>query len=140
MTKRKEKSLYERLGGRTAIDGVVKIFYSKAIEDKSINHFFEGGDMKSQLTQQKAFLSNVFGSSVHYSGPTIQEINQQLEEITEDHFNSVAGHLISSLKEYKVPQELIDEVVTLALSLKDDVLAVHSIEEENIIQSNKTTN
>lgn len=42
--------------------------------------------------------------------------------LTEEHFNAVAECLVASLKELNVPQELIDKVVAVAVSVKDDVL------------------
>jgi hemoglobin len=43
-------------------------------------------------------------------------------KLTEEHFTAVAENLVSTLKDFKVPQELIDQVVAIAMSVKDDVL------------------
>ena len=42
--------------------------------------------------------------------------------LTEDHFNAVANHLVSTLKELSVTQDLIDEVVVIAMTTKNDIL------------------
>lgn len=38
-------TLYERLGGATALDAAVDIFYRKVLSDDRINRFFENVDM-----------------------------------------------------------------------------------------------
>ena len=42
--------------------------------------------------------------------------------LTETHFNAVAGHLVITLQELEVPQDLIDEVVDVAVSTKGDIV------------------
>jgi hemoglobin len=42
--------------------------------------------------------------------------------LTEEHFNAIAENLVNTLKDSKVKQELIDQVVAIAVSTKDDVL------------------
>ncbi len=42
--------------------------------------------------------------------------------LTEVHFNAIAENLVNTLKDLKIPQELIDQVVAVALTTKDDVL------------------
>jgi hemoglobin len=43
---------------------------------------------------------------------------------TEDHFGAVAECLVATLKELNVAQELIDEVIAIVLTVKDDVLGL----------------
>ena len=54
-------SLYERLGGQTAVDAAVDIFYRKVLVDQRVNGFFDGVDMEQQIIKQKGFLTMVFG-------------------------------------------------------------------------------
>ena len=42
--------------------------------------------------------------------------------LNDSHFDAVAENLVKTLEELNVPQELIDQVVTIALSTREDVL------------------
>ena len=42
--------------------------------------------------------------------------------LSEAHFNAIAENLVNTLKDLKIKQELIDQVVAVALTTKDDVL------------------
>lgn len=116
-----QKSLFERIGGMAAVNAAVEIFYAKVVEDNRINHFFTNVHMKSQSAKLKAFLAYAFGAPMNYSGKNMQHAHAHMH-ITEEHFNAVAGHLVSTLHELNVPQTYIDEVVVIALSTKDAVL------------------
>ena len=114
-------SLFERLGGRNAVNAAVDIFYKKVLADPTINHFFEKVDMPRQITKQKMFLTYAFGGMEHYSGKNMREAHKHLD-LTEEHFAAVAGHLKATLEALDVPGDLQDEVMAIAASTHDDVL------------------
>lgn len=114
-------SLYERIGGKAAVEAAVDKFYEKVLAHDSIKSFFEGVDMKRQIGKQKVFLTYAFGGPVKYEGKDMREAHKHLL-LTDAHFNAVAGHLQSTLEELNVPPELVSEVMTIAASTHDDVL------------------
>ena len=116
-----QPSLYERIGGKDAVNAAVDLFYSKVLADPRINHYFEGVDMTRQVSHQKAFLTYAFGGMQSYSGKTMREAHAHLN-LSEDDFNAVAEHLQATLNELGVAQPLIDEVMLIAGSTYEDVL------------------
>ncbi|MBC7778164.1 MAG: group 1 truncated hemoglobin [Phycisphaerae bacterium] len=115
-------SLFERIGGMNAVNASVEIFYAKVLTDDGINHFFANTNMTAQSGKMKAFLAMAFGAPMAgYSGKKMREAHAHMN-ITEAHFGLVAGHLVATLQELGVAQNLIDEVVAIAVSTKDDVL------------------
>lgn len=116
-----QETLFDRIGGMDAVNSAVDIFYDKVLADETIKHFFTNTDMKKQAGKQKAFLAYAFGCPMGYTGKSMRDAHSGMN-LTESHFNSVAGHLVDTLEELNVPGSLIDEVVKIALSVKDDVL------------------
>jgi len=116
--------LYERIGGKDAINAAVDIFYGKVLTDDRIKHFFDDTDMDAQRNKQKRFLAYAFGAPVKYDGKDMRSAHAHLVErgLNDDHFNAVAEDLVATLKELSVPQTMIDEVVTLLETTRDDVL------------------
>jgi len=123
-----QQTLFERLGGMPAVNAAVDIFYKKVLADKGINHFFSSTNMKVQAGKQKAFLAYAFGCPMAYTGKKMREAHAHMN-LTNEHFNAVAGHLVDTLKELKVGQDLIDEVVAIALNTKNDVLGIDTRQE-----------
>lgn len=119
--KAREDSLYQKLGGKAAIDAVVDAFYVKVLADNRVKHFFADVSMDKQRRKQKDFLSFAFGGPLPWTGKDMRKAHEGMG-LTEEHFNAIAENLVSTLKDFKVKQELIDQVVAIAVSTKDDVL------------------
>lgn len=117
----REASLYHRLGGQAAINAVVDAFYVKVLADARIKQHFADVDMEKQAKRQKAFLSAAFGSPVAWAGKDMRKAHMGLN-LTEADFNAVAENLLKTMEECKVPKPLIDEVMAIAGSVKNDVL------------------
>ena len=116
-------SVYERIGGEAAVNAAVDIFYRKVLVDDRISHFFDTIDMEQQHIKQKAFLTMAFGGPNNYSGVDMREAHKGMK-LTEEHFTAVAEALVGTLNDLDVPQAEIDEIVGIAVSVKDDVLNV----------------
>ncbi len=114
-------SLYEQIGGADAVNAAVDIFYHKVLTDPIIMDFFDDVDMDRQIGKQKAFLTMAFGGPNNYTGKDMREAHKHMN-LTEEHFNAVAGHLQSTLEDLEVPKDLIDQVMAIAASTHDDVL------------------
>lgn len=114
-------TLFEKIGGASAVDAAVDIFYRKVLSDDSVSSYFDDLDMDGQIAKQKAFLTVAFGGPNNYSGKDMREAHKHMS-LTEAQFGAIANHLSTTLSELKVPQKLIDEVMAIAGSTHDDVL------------------
>ena len=117
----REGSLYQKLGGWKSIDAAVDAFYVKVLADKRVNHFFEDISMQKQHRKQKEFLSAALGGPIPWTGKDMRKVHDGMG-LTEEHFNAIAENLIATLKDLKVSQELIDQVMAVVATTKDDIL------------------
>jgi hemoglobin len=117
-------SLYDQIGGAAAVDAAVDLFYEKVLADAAINGFFNAVDMKKQRSQQKAFLSMVFGGPNAYEGKDLRSAHAPLvaKGLGDLHFDAVAKHLQATLDQLNVPDDLKAQVMAIAGSVRDDVL------------------
>lgn len=63
--------------------------------------------------------------NIRYSGRHLRDAHRTINKgkfPTEEHFGAVAEQLIATLQELGIPQADIDEVVSVVLTTKDDVL------------------
>ena len=118
------KSLYEKIGGEAAIHAAVEIFYKKVLADKRINYFFDHIDMKRQAEKQRVFLTFALGGARQYNGRNMKAAHTKAvkEGLSDVHFDAVLENLASTLKELKVPEELIQEAAQIVETTRDDVL------------------
>lgn len=129
-------TLFERLGGKDAIDAAVDQFYQRVLNDDRINHFFTGVDMEKQRQHQKTFLTYAFGGSSNYDGKMLREAHQGLVGLNGAHFDAVVENLVATLKGLGVSDELIAEVGAIAAShaTKREVLNQPTTEQEALNQ------
>lgn len=118
------ESLYNKLGGETAVSKAVDIFYEKVISDQEINGFFKGVDMNKQMRKMKSFLSYAFGANTPFHGASMRDVHARLVQqgLHDLHFDNVKNHLEATLIELDVDGILIDEVLSITESTRNDVL------------------
>ncbi|MGY6528770.1 MAG: group I truncated hemoglobin [Cyanobacterium sp.] len=121
------KTLYEKLGGKEAVDVAVDMFYEKVLNDERVKHFFVDTDMKQQKNHQKAFMTYAFGGTDKFTGRSMRDAHKDLVEkmgLTDVHFDAIAQNLVETLHELNVSQQNIDEVVSIvgAVEHRNDVL------------------
>ncbi len=119
-----QQSVYDLLGGDAAINAAVDIFYRRVLNDPYVSPFFEGVDMERQAAKQKAFLTMVFGGPNRYTGKDMREGHKHLVErgLDDSHFDHILMHLRSTLAELGVGEDMIQTVIDIAESTRDDVL------------------
>lgn len=114
-------SLYERLGGREAIEAVVDEFYDRVLADPQLAPYFADVDMTRQRAHQTAFIAAVTGGPAEYDGDDMREAHAHLD-LSESDFGAVAGHLDDALAECGVADEDRETVRSEVASLKPAVL------------------
>jgi hemoglobin len=117
-------SLFERIGGKGAVQAAVDVFYKKVLADARINEFFKDIDMDSQRRKQILFLTYAFGGPNNYSGKDMRDAHAKLVDqgLNDSHFDAVVENLGATLKELGVANELIQEAASIAESTRKDVL------------------
>lgn len=142
-------SLYEKLGGAQTVNLAVDVFYRKVMRDARINYFFFGVNLTEQAQKQKAFLSMAFGGPHQYTGRDMRKSHAKLVDMgmNDRHFNIVMDHLRDTLIEIEVSDPLIEEVLRIAESTREDVMGRSHKQvspplmgKAQLLQSTPTTN
>jgi hemoglobin len=117
-------SLYDEIGGEPAVNAAVDIFYRKVLKDDRIKRFFDDVDMERQAAKQKAFLTMAFGGPNNYTGEDMRKGHAHLvaKGLNDSHFDAVVDDLVATLKELKVPDNLIAQIGAICESTRNDVL------------------
>jgi hemoglobin len=93
----KEKSLYERLGGKPAITAVVDDFVARVAADRRINRFFANTDItpfKARLVDQ---ICEASGGPCKYTGQDMQTAHQGMG-ISNADFDALVEDLVAALE------------------------------------------
>ena len=115
-------SLYQKLGGKPAIEAAVDLFYTKVLVDERVKHYFDDVNMTKQKRKQKAFLSAALGSPVAWTGKDMRTAHASLTGLNDSHFDAIGQHLKETLEELKVSKDLIDQTLAIVETTRNDVL------------------
>jgi hemoglobin len=119
-----QRTLYERLGGYTAISAVVNDFAERLFADPKIGKFFVGmgTDTREMFKQKnKNLVCNVSGGPCKVISRPARTVHAGLG-ITDAEFDIVVGHLAEALDKYKVPAAEHKELMAIIATLRKDIV------------------
>lgn len=116
-------SLYNRLGGKTAITAVVDQFVANVAQDQRINGRFATTDipkLKRHLVDQVCMAS---GGPCTYAGRDMKTTHAGMK-ISHADFNALVEDLVGALNKFKVPEAEKNELLGLLGPMKKDIVEV----------------
>lgn len=116
-----EKTLYERLGGKPAINAAVGELWAIVAKDKRINRYFAQTDPKVFGGKLADFLCQASGGPCTYTGMSMV-VRHTGMHISEADFNAMAEDASLALDRLKVPTKEKGEVMQLLASQKRDIV------------------
>lgn len=118
------KTLFERIGGESAVKATVIKMYDKILDDAELAPFFENIDVDRLRLSQTAFVTYAFGGPNHYNGKSLRVAhkNAVAHGLSDRHFDAVARHLKTAMEELNVSADLIGEALAIVGSTRKDVL------------------
>lgn len=116
-----EVSLYERIGGESAVNAAVNRFYERVIADPELKDFFKGVSMSRLKAHQFAFLSQALGGPKQYTGASMRDAHSRLP-IEQRHFDGVAMHLVETLRDLGVSEEIIGAIAAALTPLSEQIV------------------
>lgn len=119
------KSLYDRLGGKSAITAVVDTFVARVAADTRINKKFAKSNIprvKSEIVDQVCMET---GGPCTYSGRSMKEAHRNMK-VTEGEFNALVEDLTAALNVFKVPSREQNELLSALGTMKGDIVEVNT--------------
>lgn len=116
-----QKSLYDRLGGKPAIQAVVDDFVGNVAADPRINQRFANTNiprLKAMLVDQ---ICEASGGPCRYTGQNMTEAHRGMN-ITDGEFTALVEDLVKSLDRFNVPAPEKNELLTALGGLKPQIV------------------
>ena len=116
------KTLYDRMGGRDALIGIVEDFLTNVAADKRIAPFFQGID--SQGLRQKLVdqLCEAAGGPCKYTGRDMAAMHDGMA-IKQEHWDAFVEDLKHSLDKFKVAEPEAKDLMTIIGKMHDAIVA-----------------
>lgn len=120
------KTLYERLGGISAISLVVDQFLTNVVGDNVINARFAAtvaDPYRTQLLRNNLIdqICAGAGGPCQYKGKNMVDAHTGMN-ITDAEFNALVGDLVAALNQLQVPQQEQDDLLAILGPMKTDIV------------------
>ncbi len=126
-------SIYDRIGGTPALQAAVDAFYVRVLADTELKPFFEKTNMAALKIRQRAFFGQALGGPEVYRGRDMRSAHARFQ-ISQKHFDKVAGHLVDTLKSLGVDQATIGEIVAAVAPLAAEIVNTKESKEQSMAQ------
>lgn len=117
-----QKNLYERLGGKPAIQAVVDDFIGNVAADTRINGFFANTNIPRLNTLLVNQICQATGGPCKYEGHSMKAAHAGMG-VTDAHFNALVEDLVKSLNKFNVPEKERNELLTALAAMKGDIVS-----------------
>jgi truncated hemoglobin YjbI len=121
ITKNKNATLYERLGGETGVRKIVNDILDKNLSNPDIGHHFKKVDMNRLKQLVFEFFSMGTGGPHQYTGRDMLTAHTSLN-ITEEDFLRANDDTLIALEENGIGDAEKNEVIAILNSMKNDVV------------------
>ena len=119
------RSLYERLGGKSAITAVIDDFVARCAADSRINGKFARTDiarLKASLVDQ---VCEATGGPCTYSGRDMHTTHDGMS-VTGGEFDALVADLVATLDRFSVPEAEKNELLGALAPMRSDIVEVES--------------
>ena len=114
-------TIYDQIGGKTAITAAVDLFYDKVLADPVLTRYFVHTGMVRQKTHLRAFLAAALGGPDLYVGTSMATAHAG-RGITNEAFDHVVEHLVAALTELGVPDDTIRTIGATLAPMRGDIV------------------
>lgn len=116
-----KKALFERLGGKGAIEAVIDDFLGRVAKDERINAGFATGDVPRLRQRLVELVCYATGGPCVYSGRDMKSAHAGMK-ITHAQFDALVGHLVGTLDKFKVPAAEKGELLGLLGPMRGSIV------------------
>jgi hemoglobin len=122
-------SLFQSLGGATAIAAAVEIFYERVLADPALAPAFDGIPFDRLKHHQRAFLTRALGGPAYYAGRDMRAAHEGIA-ITDEQFDRVAQHLTDTLTDLGVDVTIVAQVIAGIAPLRTVIVTMPDPDED----------
>ena len=116
-----KKALYDRLGGKPAIQAVVDDFIGNVAADSRINQRFAGTNIPRLKTMLVDQICEASGGPCKYTGKSMLESHRGMN-ISDGEFGALVEDLVKTLDKFKVPAPEKGELLTALGGMKGQIV------------------
>lgn len=113
-------TLYERVGGEAGVAELLERFYERVLEDRELAPFFAGIPLEKLRAMQALFFCAALDGPFEYSGRPLATVHYGMG-IRPPHLARFVGHLLATLRELRLAEADVLEIVSRIDTYADEI-------------------
>jgi hemoglobin len=102
-------SLYDKLGGFSAVRKLVSDFYNRVLAEEDLAPFFKDTNMADLIDHQTKFWTTLLGGPASYTGEQLRKIHTSMG-IQDHHFDLVIDLVVETLEDHDLDEQHIGDI------------------------------
>jgi hemoglobin len=120
-----QQTLFDRIGGKEAVKGLVDDFYRRVLADEKLRPFFEKAPMERLRTMQYEFFAAALDGPSEYKGKQLSYVHFG-RGITKLHFARFMDRLLDTLKDLNLGEETTSAIIARLNTYTDEITGLTS--------------
>ena len=117
---KKTQTLFERVGGEQVIGELIHEFYDRIIADPELKPFFRKVSIDKLRRMQLEFFSAALDGPISYTGKPLSHVHHG-RGITMHHFALYVAHLLDTLRDLKISDQDVQEIIGRINTYADEI-------------------
>ena len=114
------ESLFDRIGGQTAVSELVDDFYRRVCDDPDLAPFFENASIEKLVRMQNEFFCAALGGPIEYSGPDLAHVHHG-RGIGRIQFGRFVEHLLGTLQSRGISDADATEIIRSINTYEEEI-------------------
>jgi hemoglobin len=114
-------SLYERVGGEPAIEGMVVEFYVKVMADPELIPFFKDTQVERLHRMQREFFSAALDGPINYTGRPLHSVHAN-RGIKPKHMKRFVAHMLDTLEGFDISEDERRDIIGRINTYADEIM------------------
>ena len=122
------KSLYDQLGGFSAVRKLVSDFYNRVLEEEDLVPFFKDTNMANLIDHQTKFWTTLLGGPASYTEEQLRKIHVSMG-IKDSHFDLIVDLVVETLEDHDLDPQHVSDIAEQLRAYRSSVVIVQDSDD-----------
>ena len=117
------QTLYDQLGGFSAVRKLVSDFYDRVLDEEKIASFFRDTEMSKLIDHQTKFFATLLGGPVSYTDEQLRKLHTSMG-IQDHHFDVILDLVQETLEDHDIDEQAVTSIIEKMNTYRSAIVTV----------------
>lgn len=117
------QTLYDQLGGFSAVRKLVSDFYDRVLDEEGVASFFRDTEMSKLIDHQTKFFATLLGGPVSYTDEQLRKLHTSMG-IQDHHFDVILDLVQETLEDHDIDEQAVTSIIEKMNTYRSAIVTV----------------